>query len=122
MHNCSLPEQTIAMKSHIVSDGPERLRGSKELNQQLRHLRDSIRDRHAAEFSQASFLRWCWLRWRMGVEYRRERKRVLPSPGSLYAGNKAGSAMDFGLAERVRSVEVGNVNRLEEIEKLHESD
>jgi len=82
------------MKLQIIEDGPERLRQSEELQVRLRQLRGSIRARYAAEFSEARFLRRCWLRWRMVVEYRRERKRIVPSPHSLYSGQIVTSGSD----------------------------
>jgi len=82
------------MKLQIVEDGPERLRQSEELQVRLRQLRGSIRARYAAEFSEARFLRRCWLRWRMVVEYRRERKRIVPSPHSLYSGQIVASGSE----------------------------
>jgi hypothetical protein len=73
------------MKHHIVSDGAERLQRSKEFQARLRELRQTIRDRHAVEFTQAGFFRRMDLRWQMAVKFRRERRTLLPSPYSLYS-------------------------------------
>lgn len=75
------------MKSHIVEDGPERLRQSDDFQARLRQLRESIRTRYGPDLSQAGLLRRCWLRWRMAADYRRERRRIVPSPHSLCAGH-----------------------------------
>jgi hypothetical protein len=73
------------MKVHIVSDGPERLRQCEEVRESLGQLRESIRSRYAPEFSRAGIVRRFWLRWRMTLEYQRERQHIVPSPHSLYA-------------------------------------
>ena len=77
------------MKSRIVANGASRLRRSPEFQARLRELRESIRARHAAEFAEASFLRRLALRWRMAAEFRAERRKIEPSPGSLYSSQIA---------------------------------
>ena len=72
------------MKPHIVSDGAARLRSSPEFQARLRELRESIRARHAAELAQAGFFQRLLLRWRIATEFRRERRKIEPSSGSLY--------------------------------------
>lgn len=77
------------MKSRIVSDGESRVRGSPEFQPRLRELRESVRERHAAELAGAGFFRRLVLRWRMAVEFRAERPKIEPSPGSLYSSRMA---------------------------------
>jgi len=64
-----------------------RLAQSEELQAKLRELRESIRDKYAADMSDAGLFRRYVLRWRMAVEYRRERRRIVPSPSSLFISN-----------------------------------
>ncbi len=73
------------MKPHIVSDGASRLRSGPEFQARLRELRKSIHARYAAELAKAGFFRQMLLRWRMAAEFRRERRKIEPSLGSLYA-------------------------------------
>jgi hypothetical protein len=73
------------MKSRIVAGGEFRLRESKEFQTCLRELRESIRARHAAELAAAGYLRRLVLRWQIAAEFRRERKKIEPSPHSLYS-------------------------------------
>jgi hypothetical protein len=80
------------MKTRIVVDGEMRLRESPEFQAKLHALRESIRARHAAELSSATFFRCCIIRWQMAREYRRERRQIVPSSQSLYSsGIVAGS-------------------------------
>jgi hypothetical protein len=72
------------MTSRIVADGEFRIRQSKEYQARLQELRESIRARHAAEIAGAGFLRRLILRWRSSAEFRRERRKIDPSPQSLY--------------------------------------
>ncbi len=72
------------MKARIVADGQFRLRASEEFQTRLREARESIRARHAAEFAKAGFFARLVLRWNMAAEFRQERKRIEPSPYSLY--------------------------------------
>jgi hypothetical protein len=72
------------MKTHIVADGERRLRCSLEFKARLRDLQESIRERHVAELAKAGSLRRLLIRWRMATEYRRQRRKLTPSPGSLY--------------------------------------
>ena len=73
------------MNLRIVVDGESRLRESVEFRRRLAELRASIRAGHAEEFAKAGFLRRLVLRIRMAFEYRHERKRIEPSPYSLFA-------------------------------------
>jgi len=75
------------MKHQIVSDGARNLRSSPEFQARLRELRDSIRARHLAEMTEAGFFQRLVLRWRMALEYRRERRKIVPSPHSLYSSH-----------------------------------
>ncbi len=78
------------MKSRIVSDGEVRLRESSEFQARLRELRESIRARHADELTKAGFFGRLVLRWHIAVEFRRERRKIEPSPQSLYSGHRIG--------------------------------
>ena len=73
------------MKAHIVADGETRLRRSPEFQARLRELRESIHTRHAADLAEAGFMRRLVLRWRMAADFRRERRKLAPSQGSLYS-------------------------------------
>jgi hypothetical protein len=75
------------MKTHIVADGEKRLKGSSEFNAKLRVLRQDIRARHESELAIAGFFRRCIIRWRMALEYRRERRNMVPSSRSLYSSS-----------------------------------
>ena len=77
------------MKQQIVSDGAKRLQHSPEFRARLRELRQTIQARHAAEFAQAGFFRRLALRWQMAVEFRRERRKLIPSAHSLYSSRIA---------------------------------
>ena len=72
------------MGPKIVADGPWRLRRSPEFQARLRELRESIEARHATELAEAGFVRRLILRLRIAAEFRRERRKIEPSPGSLY--------------------------------------
>ena len=73
------------MKPRFVEDGECRLRRSPEFQARLRELRASIRARYAAELAEAGFFRWFVLEYRMALEFRRERRKIEPSPGALYS-------------------------------------
>jgi hypothetical protein len=75
------------MKSGIVEDGESRLFESKEFQARLRELRASVRARHAAEMAEAGFFRRFVLHWRIAAEFRRERRKIEPSPSSLYSSD-----------------------------------
>jgi len=75
------------MKSGIVEDGESRLRSSPEFQARLRALRESVRARNAAELTGAGFFRRLMLRWQIAAEYRRERRKIEPSPHSLYSSH-----------------------------------
>lgn len=49
----------------------------------LRALWVEIKARHRKELSSANFADRCRIWWRMVLEYRRECKRILPSPYAL---------------------------------------
>lgn len=78
------PHHTLAMKPQFVADGEMRLKQSPEFQAKLRALRESIHACYAAELSSADFFRRCLLRWRIAMEYRRERRHIVPSSQSLY--------------------------------------
>ena len=73
------------MKPRFVADGESRLRRSPEFQARLRDLLESIQARHAAELAPAGFFQRLLLRWRIAAEFRRERRKIEPSPGSLYS-------------------------------------
>ena len=78
------------MKHQIVSGGADRLQRSPEFQARLRELRQAIEARHAAGLAQAGVFRRLILRWQMAVEYRRERRTLVPSAHSLYSSRIAG--------------------------------
>ena len=73
------------MKLRIVANGERRLHHGAQRKAQLRKLRDSIKAKHEAELAKAGLLRRLALRWGMATEFRRERRKIEPAPGSLYA-------------------------------------
>ena len=77
------------MKPRFVADGESRSRRSPEFQARLRALRDTIRARHAAELAEAGVFRRLVLRCRIAAEFRRERRKIEPSPGSLYSSQIA---------------------------------
>src|SRR5678816_431632 len=77
--------RTLSMKPRFVADGAVRLEQSEEFQAKLRALRDSIHEKYAAELSTAGLVRRCVLRWRIAVEYRREKQRMVPSSQALYS-------------------------------------
>jgi len=82
------------MKQPIVFDGARRLRHSPELQVRLRELRESVRARHAAQMAEASLCRRLLLRWQMAAEYRRERRKIVPSDHALYCSRIAAHRSD----------------------------
>jgi hypothetical protein len=73
------------MKDQIVADGAWRLRASPEFQTRLRELRETVRARHVFELKEAGFFCRLVLRWRIASEYRRERRKIVPSAHLLYA-------------------------------------
>lgn len=73
------------MKLPFVADGELRVKRSPEFQARLRALRESVAIRYAAEFAAAGFLGRCRLRWRMALEYQREKRRMGPSSYALYS-------------------------------------
>ena len=73
------------MQSDIVADGAERLRRDPKHQARLRELRESIRARNAEELARAGYLRRWLLRWRIAMEYRKERRKIVPSVHALYS-------------------------------------
>lgn len=73
------------MKTRIVADGEARRRQSPEFQARLRELRSSIEARHAADHAAAGFFRRMVIRWRIAMEFRRERRAIGPSRDSLYS-------------------------------------
>ncbi len=80
------------MKSNFVADGRSNLRDSEEFQERLRQLREAIDARYAIELAHANFLRRWMIRWKMWHEYRRESKRLEPSPEALFLGGVQKSA------------------------------
>jgi hypothetical protein len=71
------------MKTRFVADGERRLKCSSEFQEQLRALRSSIHAKYAEEFAKAGFWRRLLLHWRVSAEFRRERRKLTPSPEAL---------------------------------------
>ena len=72
------------MRIRFLPDGESRLQNSPEFEARLRELHDAIRARHAAEMAAHGFVRRLVLRWNIAAEYRRERRKLIPSSQSLY--------------------------------------
>ena len=75
------------MKARFVADGAQRLKRSAEFQSELRALRERIHAKYAVELKTAPFFRRCLIRWRILVEYRRERRRIIPAARALYVAN-----------------------------------
>jgi hypothetical protein len=71
------------MKSSLVADGLARRYQSGEVQLRLQQLRQEIDARYAGALAEAGFVRRFILRWRMTVEFRRERWKIV-APHSLY--------------------------------------
>ena len=80
------------MKQRIIANGYSRLRNHPEFQSRLRQLQADICGRHASELASAGFFRRLVLRWQMWLEFRRERRKFVPSPGSLYSGKLSAGA------------------------------
>jgi hypothetical protein len=65
------------------------LRRRREFQARVRELRESIQARHATEIEAAGFFQRLVLRWRIAMEFRAERRRIEPSPSSLYSSQIA---------------------------------
>jgi hypothetical protein len=76
------------MKPRFVADGEARLKQSADSQAKLRALREAICARHAAELLSAGFFRRWLVKWRIELEYRRERDQIVPSPQSLYSARE----------------------------------
>ena len=74
--------------SRFVEDGGSKLRNSPEFQTRLRELRESIRARYEVQFGKAGFFRRYILRWKIEAEYRRERRKLMPSWQSLYVNHR----------------------------------
>jgi hypothetical protein len=70
------------MKSHFVHDGRARLPDNRK---RLAQLKGEIRARHDNELAKAGFIQQLKLRWHIMKEYRTERRKIEPSPHSLFA-------------------------------------
>jgi len=63
---------------------------SKEYQDRLRALRESICKKYASQLAGGNFASRFILRWRMILEYWRERRRMAPSPESLFVAAAQG--------------------------------
>jgi hypothetical protein len=81
------------MNSHIVEDGRNRLYGNKDFRASFQarqqELQASIEAKYADELAAAGWLRRQVLRWRMAAEFRRERRKLVPSEASLFSNRRA---------------------------------
>lgn len=84
------------MKSRIIADGERRLRESRAHQERLRQLHAAISAQYAAELATAGFVHRWFLRCRIELEYRRERKRMMPSQQSLYVHSLAPRPLHLG--------------------------
>ena len=73
------------MKQSIVADGAGRMQESADFQTCLRQLHDSIWERHADEFTRGRFFRRLILRWEIWRDFLQERRKLVPSAGTLYA-------------------------------------
>ncbi|MBE2179208.1 MAG: hypothetical protein IAE97_01935 [Chthoniobacterales bacterium] len=79
------------MNPHIVADGKRRLDRDPKNQARLQELRDSVTARYATELANAGFLQRFILQRHIAAEVRRERRKLAPSPGSLYCNRMADS-------------------------------
>jgi len=76
------------MMTHFIADGKWRLRTSDGFRARERALHESIAARYADQRSRAGFWLGCVIRAKMFFEYRRERRRLLPSHEALYVNRR----------------------------------
>jgi hypothetical protein len=72
------------LNTRFVADGEWRLRTSERFRARERELHLSICTRYAEQLAGAGFWRRCLIRMMILIEFRRERRRTLPSRGALY--------------------------------------
>ena len=72
------------MKTRISVGGAWRLAQTAEQQRRLAELRRVIAARHAAELSRAGVFRRWLIYWRQAAEFRRERRKLEPSPAALF--------------------------------------
>ena len=72
------------MNTKIAAGGARRLSQTAEQQQRLAELRREIAARSAAELSRAGVFRRWVLHWRQAAEFRRERRKLEPSPAALF--------------------------------------
>jgi hypothetical protein len=72
------------MKTKISVGGPRRFAQTAEQQRRLAELRREIAACYAAELSRAGVFRRCVLHWRQAAEFRRERRKLEPSPAALF--------------------------------------
>ncbi len=74
------------MKTSIVADGPMRFATSEEYQARRRELQQSVAARYAAQMAEAGFFRRLFIRYLRNREFRREVRKITPSPHSLWFG------------------------------------
>jgi hypothetical protein len=72
------------MKTQISVGGAGRLAQTAEQQRRLAELRLEIAARYAAELSRAGIFRRWVLHWHQAAEFRRERRKLEPSPAALF--------------------------------------
>ena len=76
------------MSLKIVEDAGERIKNNPTIKLRLLELKEEIRQRYAADLAVSGLLARLYLEIKMSIEFYRERKRILPSPYSLYHTDK----------------------------------
>ncbi|HWC90477.1 MAG TPA: hypothetical protein VG433_12505 [Pirellulales bacterium] len=71
------------MRNDILAGGAHRMQRTPEFQARLRKLRESIEALHAAELADAGLFRRLIVNWRIAAEFRRERKKMVPSAHAL---------------------------------------
>jgi hypothetical protein len=69
------------MKQYFVYNGRSRLADNWK---RLAQLKDTIRARHKDELAEAVGFKGLKLRWLIWKEYRQKRRKIVPSPYSLF--------------------------------------
>jgi hypothetical protein len=71
------------MRTGILPSSVHRLHSNPEFQARLRKLRESIEARHVAELADAGLFRRIVVNSRIAAEFRRERRKMVPSAHAL---------------------------------------
>jgi hypothetical protein len=77
-------EARFVMNNQFVADGPERFAESESFQSRRRALWRQVEGKHATELARAGFFRRLAIRYLRFVEFRRELRKITPSPESCW--------------------------------------